>query len=65
MMESEYVIGIDVGTGSVRGALVDRFGKICKFVSETSTTWNPRADFYLQSSDEIWSNCCQVIRVRK
>lgn len=63
-MES-YVIGIDVGTGSVRGALVNKSGKILKMCTEDITTWNPSTDFYHQSSTEIWSSCCSVIKVRK
>lgn len=57
------VIGIDVGTGSVRGALVSRNGKIVKVHTLAITTWNPKPDFYQQSSNEIWSACCAIIKV--
>ena len=62
-MTMEYVIGIDVGTESVRGALVDKDGKIRKMQTENITIWCPQPDFYQQSSDEIWLACCKVIKV--
>ncbi|XP_065214950.1 FGGY carbohydrate kinase domain-containing protein-like [Planococcus citri] len=57
-----YVIGIDVGTGSVRGALFTEKGKLEKLATQRITTWNPKEQFYQQSSDEIWSACCTVIK---
>ncbi|XP_065214948.1 FGGY carbohydrate kinase domain-containing protein-like [Planococcus citri] len=59
---TSYVIGIDVGTGSVRGALVTKSGEIVKTHSEQITTWNPKPKYYQQSSNEIWSLCCNVIK---
>ena len=58
-----YVIGIDVGTGSVRGALVTKTGEVVKIHTEEITTWNPKPDYYRQSSNEIWSTCCSIIKV--
>lgn len=64
-LKMTYVIGIDVGTGSVRGALVTKTGQIVKTHAEQITTWNPKPKYYEQSSNEIWSSCCIVIKVCK
>lgn len=58
-----YFVGVDVGTGSVRAALVDDAGRILKKSTNDIKTWNPEADFYQQSSEDIWQSCCKVIRV--
>lgn len=58
-----YFIGVDVGTGSVRAALVDGAGRILKKSTNPIRTWNPETDFYQQSSEDIWRCCCKVVRV--
>lgn len=60
-----YFIGVDVGTGSVRAALVNISGKILSVKIKSIKTWNPKPDFYQQSSEDIWESCCEVIRVSK
>lgn len=62
-MAEAYFIGIDVGTGSVRAALIDNDGKMLKTSSRNITTWNPNPGFYEQSSDDIWNSCCHVVKV--
>lgn len=62
--EIMYFVGVDVGTGSVRAALVDNAGRILKKSTNPIRTWNPEPDFYQQSSDDIWRSCCKVVRVR-
>lgn len=59
-----YFVGVDVGTGSVRAALVDGTGRILKKSTNVTQTWNPEENFYQQSSEDIWSSCCKVVRVR-
>ncbi|KAF5279188.1 hypothetical protein FQR65_LT03435 [Abscondita terminalis] len=54
---SAYFIGVDVGTGSVRAALVSGEGKILKVSFRNIQTWNPQRDFYEQSSDDVWNSC--------
>ena len=61
--ESCYFIGVDVGTGSVRAALVSKNGKVLKVETKPIKTWNPKPSFYQQSSEDIWESCCNVIRV--
>ncbi|XP_053394995.1 FGGY carbohydrate kinase domain-containing protein-like isoform X1 [Mercenaria mercenaria] len=50
-----YFIGVDVGTGSVRAALVQQDGKLVTAASKEIRIWNPKPDFYQQSSEDIWS----------
>ncbi|KAK9471241.1 uncharacterized protein V1510DRAFT_368533 [Dipodascopsis tothii] len=57
-MPGPYYIGIDVGTGSARACLIDASGEILALASKDITTWNPKPDFYNQSSNEIWDACC-------
>lgn len=58
-----YFVGVDVGTGSARAALVTQNGKIVQVAEEEIRTWNPQPDFYEQSSDNIWDACVKCIRV--
>ncbi|XP_025837313.1 FGGY carbohydrate kinase domain-containing protein-like [Agrilus planipennis] len=58
----DYFIGVDVGTGSVRAALVAKNGKVAKAAVENLKTWNPQPDFYEQSSDDVWNCCKKVIK---
>jgi len=59
-----YFVGVDVGTGSARAALVDGTGRILKKSTNAIQTWNPEENFYQQSSEDIWQSCCKVVRVR-
>ncbi|KAL7307529.1 hypothetical protein TKK_0000226 [Trichogramma kaykai] len=58
----DYFVGVDVGTGSVRAALVDSMGKILETAVEPTVTYNPQASFYEQSSDNIWTSICHVVK---
>lgn len=51
----KYFLGVDVGTGSVRAALVEEDGKLISTASKEIQIWNPKPDFYQQSSEDIWS----------
>ncbi|XP_047988609.1 FGGY carbohydrate kinase domain-containing protein [Leguminivora glycinivorella] len=60
-MEKEvYFIGVDVGSGSARAALVDQKGHVCSTSVKEIQTWKPKVDFYEQSSNDIW-NCCEYV----
>lgn len=63
MEETSYFIGVDVGTGSVRAALIDTKGKVTKIEICTIKMWNPKQDYYEQSSDNIWKSCVNCIKV--
>lgn len=56
----QYYVGIDVGTSSVRGALVDQNGKVVVQAEQPIQIWEPQPDYYEQSSADIWAACCAV-----
>ncbi|XP_078263434.1 FGGY carbohydrate kinase domain-containing protein isoform X2 [Rhinoraja longicauda] len=56
----QYYVGIDVGTSSVRGALVDQNGKVVVQTEQPIQIWEPQPDYYEQSSADIWAACCAV-----
>ncbi|KAL1922147.1 uncharacterized protein VTP21DRAFT_10789 [Calcarisporiella thermophila] len=60
--QEAYYIGVDVGTGSVRAAVVDSAGNIVGLASSPTTTFHPRADYYEQSTAEIWDKLCTTVR---
>lgn len=62
-MSDVYFVGVDVGTGSVRAALVDSIGHVYKTHVKEIKTWNPKTDHYEQSSDDIWSSICECVQV--
>lgn len=59
-----YYVGIDVGTASVRAALVDQFGTLVAYADQPIQIWAPQPDHYEQSSDDIWAACCAVTKVQ-
>ncbi|GAA5935503.1 hypothetical protein JCM1841_003912 [Sporobolomyces salmonicolor] len=70
-MDKQYYIGVDVGTGSARAALVDSHGDIVAESTYTTTTWRDERDanIFEQSSGQIWScissACKDVLRESK
>lgn len=62
-MADIYFVGVDVGTGSVRAALVDSTGRVHKVHVRETKTWTPLLDHYEQSSDNIWSGICECVQV--
>lgn len=62
-MDMDYFVGVDVGTGSARAALVSSKGKIIKLATCPLEIFHPAPNFYEQSSDNIWSAVCHVIKV--
>ncbi|XP_057189780.1 FGGY carbohydrate kinase domain-containing protein isoform X3 [Triplophysa rosa] len=61
-MSGSAYIGVDVGTGSVRAALVTRDGHVTHTSEESLHVWEPCADHYEQSSADIWSKCCTAVK---
>lgn len=59
-----YYVGIDVGTGSVRAALVDQRGVLWAFAEQPIKKWEPQFNHHEQSSEDIWTACCLVTKVR-
>ncbi|XP_021260963.1 FGGY carbohydrate kinase domain-containing protein isoform X7 [Numida meleagris] len=58
----KYYVGIDVGSASVRAALVDEFGTVAKHAEQPIQIWEPQPDHYEQSSADIWAACCAVTK---
>ncbi|XP_069498176.1 FGGY carbohydrate kinase domain-containing protein isoform X2 [Ambystoma mexicanum] len=58
----KYYVGIDVGTASVRAALVDQYGSMVAQAEQRIQIWEPQLDHYEQSSGEIWAACCTVAK---
>jgi FGGY-family pentulose kinase len=56
------VIGIDVGTGSVRAGVFDLSGKMLGVASRDIQTWKTGSDFVEQSSDNIWQAVCEAVQ---
>lgn len=57
----KYFLGVDVGTNSVRVGLFDSNGNLINIKTESIQVFNFKADFYEQSSEEIWNNVCKCI----
>ncbi|XP_053485738.1 FGGY carbohydrate kinase domain-containing protein isoform X1 [Ictalurus furcatus] len=55
-------VGVDAGSGSVRAALVSRDGRVTATAEEPVHIWQPQADHYEQSSDDIWRKCCSTVK---
>ena len=60
--EGPLFVGVDVGTGSVRAALFEQNGRMLANYSKDISIRSPKTDFYEQSSEEIWSSVCEVVR---
>ncbi|XP_054732853.1 FGGY carbohydrate kinase domain-containing protein [Anastrepha obliqua] len=61
-MTDTYFVGVDVGTGSARAALVNLKGTVLKQCVKPIKTWNPENDHYEQSSDDIWRSVCHCVK---
>ena len=59
---SEFVIGVDVGTGSTRAGIFDLKGCRVGSGSRPISIWYPQPDYVEQSSRDIWENTGLAIR---
>ncbi|MCD4699161.1 MAG: FGGY-family carbohydrate kinase [Phycisphaerae bacterium] len=59
---SDCYIGVDVGTGSARAGVFDSSGNMLATASFPIRMWKHKPDFAEQSTDDIWSACCQAVR---
>jgi len=55
-------VGVDVGSGSVRAAVFDHRGNRRAEAVRPIQQFNPRTDFYEQSSADIWQQTCAAVR---
>jgi FGGY-family pentulose kinase len=58
----KFFVGVDVGTGSARAGVFDAAGNMKGSASAPIQMWKPAPDYVEQSSDDIWSRCCEVVR---
>jgi len=58
----KFFVGVDVGTGSARAGVFDASGNMKGSASAPIQIWKPATDYVEQSSDDIWSRCCEVVR---
>ncbi|CEL54104.1 putative sugar kinase YDR109C OS=Saccharomyces cerevisiae (strain ATCC 204508 / S288c) GN=YDR109C PE=1 SV=1 [Rhizoctonia solani AG-1 IB] len=60
----KYYLGVDVGTGSARAALVSRTGQLLASSTQATTTWRSDTDsrIFEQSTTEIWNRICTATR---
>ncbi len=58
----QYVIGVDVGTGSARAGIFDASGHMLASAVEQIQMWKPKPDYAEQSSDDIWRAVSKVVR---
>lgn len=57
-----HYIGVDIGTGSARACIINSNGLIVAVASKDIKTFNPKTDFYEQSTTDIWAACCECTR---
>ena len=57
-----YLLGVDVGTNSVRVGLFNSTGALIDHHTKEINVFNYRLDFYEQSSNEIWASIIYCIR---
>lgn len=57
-----YYIGVDVGTGSARAAVVDQTGAILGLSERPITRHELKASHITQSSTEIWDSICYCVK---
>jgi ribulose kinase len=53
---------VDVGSASVRAGLFDDAGNELEFATRPIKQFNPRPDFYEQSSADIWTQVVSAVR---
>ena len=59
---TDFYIGVDVGTGSVRAALVTCAGHVTRVEVRDISRVSPGPGQYVQSSREIWAAVCSCVR---
>lgn len=55
-------IGVDVGTSSTRAGIFDETGHLLAAARHPIRTWQEAGDIVEQSSEDVWSACCNAVR---
>jgi FGGY-family pentulose kinase len=58
----QYVVGVDVGTGSARAGLFDLQGRMAAAAAHPIQIFRPEAGYVEQSSRDIWQSVCRAVR---
>jgi ribulose kinase len=63
-LEDNYYLGVDVGTGSARAALVKADGTVVASASQETKTWRDPTDHHIfeQSTTDVWKSICTTVR---
>lgn len=61
-MNKQYLIGIDVGTGSARAGIFDPDGTMVSSAVHPIQIWKTKTDFVEQSSNDIWEAVCITVK---
>jgi FGGY-family pentulose kinase len=61
MSEENHLIGVDVGTASVRAGIFTQKGEMLAQAVSPIRMYRPEENFVEQSSENIWENTCRVI----
>lgn len=63
-LEASYYLGIDVGTGSARAALVKPDGTALASASQDTKTWRDPIDhrIFEQSTTDVWKSICNAVK---
>lgn len=59
---AEYVIGVDVGTGSARAGIFDLHGKMISTAVHPIKIFRPQPNHVEHSSQDIWTAVCSAVR---
>ncbi|GLO63735.1 ribulokinase [Vibrio sp. MACH09] len=59
---SNYLIGVDVGSGSARAGVFDEYGKRLGMAVYPILQFRPKTDHVEQSSTDIWKSVCNAVR---
>lgn len=60
--KTEYVIGVDVGTGSARAGIFDLNGRMTASAARPIKIFRPAPNHVEQSTEDIWSAVCASVR---
>ena len=60
--KNEYVIGVDVGTGSARAAVFDLRGQMLAAAVHPIKIYRPAPNHVEQSTEDIWAAVCKCVR---
>src|ERR1700712_1340473 len=60
--DMQYVVGVDVGTGSARAGIFDLAGRMLASAKHDITLFHASGSIVEQSSGEIWSAVCRSVK---